>query len=320
VFRVPPIRTAPEGRGTTMSHDLRFQVAIMPNSDFDGVLRRFKHVENLGFDMATTGDHFVDWTNPARPWLEAWTTLAALARETSRLRLAVYVTQIPLRNPAMLARQALTLDHISGGRLEIGLGIGLPIDPAYDMIGEPNWSGKERVARFAEYVEIVDRLLSNEVSSFDGEFYQVKDAVMNPRPVQSPRPPIVIAALRPMMLRHAAKYADNWNSLSFAESFEEQLAETRERAARMDDNLAAIGREPAELRRSYQMYDPSSRASGGAVSYYQSTNLFIDMAESLIEAGMSELGLYYPTLEEQYPAFETIAQEVIPDLKKCHAG
>ncbi len=303
-----------------MSHDLRFQVAIMPNDNFDVILRRFKHVEDLGLDMATTGDHFVDWTNPQRPWLEAWTVLAAVARETSRIRLATYVTQIPLRNPAMLARQALALDHISGGRLELGLGIGLRIDPAYDMIGVDNWSEKERVLRFPEYVEIVDRLLSNETSSYEGEYYRVKNAVMNPRPVQSPRPPIVIAALRPVMMRHAAKYADNWNSLSFAETFAEQLAETRERVARMDDNLIAISRDPAELRRSYQMFDPGSRASGGAVSYYESTNLFVDMAESLIETGMSELGLYYPMLEEQYPAFETIAREVIPELKKRHAA
>ncbi len=303
-----------------MGHDLRFQVAIMPNGDFDTIVQRFKHVEDLGFDMATTGDHFVDWTNPPRPWLEAWTALAAIARETSRIRLATYVTQIPFRNPAMLARQALTLDHISGGRIEVGLGIGLTIDPSYDMIGIENWDEKERVRRFPEYVEIVDRLLSNEVSSYEGEYYSVKDAVMNPRPVQSPRPPIVIAALRPVMMRIAAKYADNWNSLSFAESFEAQLAETRERAARMDDNLAAIGRDSGELRRSYLMFDPASRASGGAVGYYESTNLFIDMVESLIETGMSELGLYYPMLEAQYPAFETIAREVIPEIKKRHAG
>ena len=303
-----------------MTHDLRFQVAIMPSDDFAGVLRRFRHVEDLGADMATTGDHFCDWTNPERHWLEAWTTLAGLAQATSRIRLATYVTQIPLRNPAMLARQALTVDHISGGRLDLGIGIGLRVDPAYDMIGIENWSEKERVARFPEYVEIVDRLLSNEVTSYAGEYYHVEGAVMSPRPVQSPRPPIVIAALRPVMMRHAAKYADNWNSLSFAETFPEQLAETRERMGRMDDNLAAIGRDSSELRRSYQMFDPASRASGGAVTYYESTNLFVDMVESLIETGMSELGIYYPTLDAQNDAFERIVAEVIPDIKRRHAG
>jgi len=207
-----------------MRHPLRFQTAIMPNCGIDEFIRRFKHAEDVGFDMATTGDHFVDWTEPSRPWLEAWTAMTAVACNTSRIRLAHYVNQMPLRNPAMLARQALTLDHISGGRLDVGLGIGLTIDPAYDMIGVPNLSTKERVDRFPEYVEIVDRLLANQTASFKGEYFEANGAVMNPRPVQSPRPPITIAALAPRMMRIAAKYADNWNTLSFEPNFEKQLA------------------------------------------------------------------------------------------------
>ena len=133
-----------------MTKDLIFQVITLPSGTWDEVCAQFRRVEDLGFDMVTTGDHFVDWSEPSRPWLEAWTLLAAVVRETSRIRLATYVTQIPLRNPAMLARQALTLDHISGGRLEVGLGIGLRIDPVYDMIGIPNWNNPERVARLEE--------------------------------------------------------------------------------------------------------------------------------------------------------------------------
>ena len=277
-----------------MSHHLRFQVLILPNASWPEILGRFRHVEDLGFDLATTADHFVDWNNPAVPWLEAWTVLAAAARETTRIRLATYVSQIPLRHPAMLARQALTVDHISGGRLEVGLGTGLTIDPAYDMIGIPNWEPKERVARFKEYVEIVDRLLSHETSSFEGSYYRIKDAAMNPRPVQRPRPPIVIAAIGPAMLRHAARHADNWNSLSFAASFEKQLAETAERIARIDDACAAIGRDPSSLRRSYLMFDPASRATGGRIAYYESEDLFVDMVGRLRELGISELGLYFP--------------------------
>jgi alkanesulfonate monooxygenase SsuD/methylene tetrahydromethanopterin reductase-like flavin-dependent oxidoreductase (luciferase family) len=298
-----------------MTHELRFQVLILPNASWDEVLSRFKQVENLGFDLATTGDHFVDWTNPSVPWLEAWTVLAAVARETTRIRLATYVSQIPLRNPAMLARQALTVDHISGGRLEVGLGTGLTIDPAYDMIGIPNWEPKERVARFREYVEIVDRLLSNERSSYQGSYYRVKDAVMNPRPLQRPRPPIVIAALGPAMLKHAARHADNWNSLSFARSFAEQLGETAERVARIDDACAAIGRDPSSLRRSYLMFDPASRASGGAIAYYESDSLFVDMVGRLTELGISEIGLYFPVVAAQRPTFERIARDIIPRMR-----
>ena len=90
------------------------------------------------------------------------------------------------------------------------------------MMGIENWSNSERVDRFGEYVQIVDQLLSNEVTTYEGRYYSVKDAVMNPRPIQTPRPPILIAAMGPRMLRRAARYADNWNSLSFLETFDSQ--------------------------------------------------------------------------------------------------
>ena len=138
---------------------------------------------------------------------------------------------------------------------------------------------------------------------------------MNPRPVQRPRPPIVIAALGPAMLRHAARHADNWNSLSFAASFERQLAETAERIARIDDACAAIGRDPSSLRRSYLMFDPASRATGGRIAYYESEDLFVDMVGRIRELGISELGLYFPVLGAQRPMFEKIARDIIPKMK-----
>lgn len=298
-----------------MTHDLRFQVITLPSPSWDVVLERFKYVEDLGFDLVTTGDHFVDWNSPSLPWFEAWTLLAAIARETSRIRIATYVTQFPLRNPAMLARQALTVDHISSGRLEVGLGTGLTIDPAYDMTGIPNYAAKERVERFREYVEIVEKLLANETTSFKGQYYEVKDAVMNPRPVQSPRPPLVIAALGPKMLKIAAQFADNWNSMSFAKDIESQLGETSARIAKVDAACEALGRDPASLRRSFLMFDPGSRATGGAIAYYKSEAAFMAWVEPLLKLGISEIGLYFPTLDEQRPMFEKIATEIIPQLK-----
>jgi alkanesulfonate monooxygenase SsuD/methylene tetrahydromethanopterin reductase-like flavin-dependent oxidoreductase (luciferase family) len=303
-----------------MTKDLTFQVITLPSGTWDEVSAQFKRVEDLGFDMVTTGDHFVDWSEPSRPWLEAWTLLAAVARETSRIRLATYVTQIPLRNPAMLARQALTLDHISGGRLEVGLGIGLRIDPVYDMIGIPNWDNPERVARLREYVQIVDLLLSNEVTSFQGDYYQINGAVMNPRPVQSPRPPIVVAALGPKMLDITARHADKWNTISFAETFDAQLAEAAERTKRLDDLCQAQDRDPASLERAYLMFDMASRSAGGRIGYYESENLFVDQVSRLIEQGFTEIGLYYPVLAEQEAAFERIATDIIPELKRNHIG
>lgn len=300
-----------------MPHAPRFGVLVLPNTPWPEILQKSRHVESLGFELVTTADHFVDWSDTSRLWHEGWSVLAALAMATERVRIATYVTQFPLRHPAMLARQALTIDHISNGRLEIGLGTGIPIDPSYDMMGIPNWDGKERVVRFKEYVEVIDRLLSNEVSSFAGEYYTINDAIVKPRPVQQPRPPIVIAALGPVMLRFAAGHADTWNTMSFKATFAEQVAEVREKVGIVDAACAKIGRDPGALRRSYHMFDPTARASGGGLSYYQSVAAFEDQAGQLMEAGFSELSLYYPVLDEQLPVFERIAQDVLPKLRKA---
>lgn len=299
---------------------LRFQVLILPNLAWEDIVARFKRMEDLGFDLAVTGDHFVDWTNPQSPWFEVWALLAAVAQATSKIRIAPCVAQIPLRNPAMLARQALTVDHISRGRLEVGLGLGLPIDPSYDMMGIPNWSNKERAARFKEYVEIVDQLLSNEVTTYSGRFYEVTGAVMNPRPVHKPRPPITIAALGPLMLKYAAIYADTWNTMSFAEDFEEQLTETGERVEKVTEHCRAVGREAGSLRYSYNMFDAKARPSGGKIRYYESPEQFADMVRRIVDLGFSEIGLYYPMLDEQVGVFESIAREVVPELRREFAA
>ncbi len=301
-----------------MAHAPRFGVLVLPNSDWSEILRCSKHVEDLGFELVSTADHFVDWSDTSRLWHEGWSILAALAMATEQVRIATYVTQFPLRHPAMLARQALTIDHISGGRLDIGLGTGINIDPSYDMMGIPNWDGKDRVVRFKEYVEVIDRLLSNETSSFSGDYYTINEAIVKPRPVQQPRPPITIAALGPVMIRFAARMADTWNTMSFAASFDEQLAEVAAKVQVCDETCAKIGRDPAALRRSYHMFDPKARSSGGAFSYYDSTGAFEDAAGRIMEAGFSELSLYYPTVPKQVDVFERIAQDVLPKLRQAH--
>jgi alkanesulfonate monooxygenase SsuD/methylene tetrahydromethanopterin reductase-like flavin-dependent oxidoreductase (luciferase family) len=302
-----------------MAHELRFLAMTPPNLPWPELLRCYSHIKELGFDLAGFADHFVDYTGAPGPWFEGWTLLSAIAAATTRIRLATWVTQMPLRNPALLARQALTVDHISNGRLELGLGLGVTTDPSCEMMGLPTWDYGERAARFKEYVEIVDRLLSNEVTTYRGKFYRVNGAVMDPRPVQQPRPPIAIAAMGPTMLKRAAEYADNWNSVSFAGSFDAQVAETRDRSRLIDDHCGAIARNPASLRRSYLMLDMEARRRGGLIAHYESTEVFADRVRRLIDLGISEFGTFYPRREEQLPVFEKIAVEVIPVLKAEYA-
>jgi alkanesulfonate monooxygenase SsuD/methylene tetrahydromethanopterin reductase-like flavin-dependent oxidoreductase (luciferase family) len=302
-----------------MSCDLRFQVMLIPSVPWPQFLDRFLHVEALGFDVGAMPDHFCDWANPPAPWLEAWTVLAAVAARTSTLRLTTCVSQIPLRNPGILANQAVTADQISGGRIELGLGTGLTIDPSYEMTGLPNWTNGERVARFGEYVELLGHLLAGGVTDYNGTYYQAKGAVMNPGSVQQPRLPIMVAALGPQMMHHAARYADIWNTMSFAADREEQLAELADRCTAMDELCATIGRDPASLRRSYTMFDARARAGGGVIRYYESDDLFIDTVRRVTELGVTEISMYYPAVEAQLPAFERIANEVLPELRRNHA-
>lgn len=297
-----------------MSHPIRFHVLILPNTDWPEILRRAQRLEFLGFDAVMLPDHLVDWTNPSAPWHDAWTALSAIAQATETIRLGTAVTQIPLRNPAMLARQVLTLDQISHGRIELGLGTGLTIDPSYAMGGFPNWSNAERADRFGEYIELVSQILSQETTTYDGRYYRAEGAVMNPRPIQQPRPPLMVAALGPKMMRHAIRHADIWNSLSFQSSFSEQFVETRTRIANIDRLCAELGRDPATLQRSYTMFDPTARHNGGEIAYYHSPNAFLAQVEPLIALGISDFGLYYPFLPGQLQVFEQIAVEVLPHL------
>jgi len=310
----------PRARLRDVPAPLRFSVLCLPNVPWDVLRGRVRRLEELGIEVAGVADHFVDWSRPPSPWFESWTAMTGLAAATTSIRIASAVTQISLRNPAMFARQALTLDHVSGGRLEIGLGTGISVDPSYDMIGVPDWEPGERVARFAEYLEIVDRLLRDEVTTYTGRFYRTEGAYMNPRPIQSPRPPITVAALGPVMMHHAARRADTWNSMSFLESFEAQLDETRGRVATMEATCAAVGRDPTTLRRSYLMFDATARPRGGSMACYESVDRFEEMASRVIDLGMDEIGLYHPLDERQVPTFERVATDVLPRLRARYPG
>ena len=234
---------------------------------------------------------------------------------TSTIRLSTFVTQIPLRNPGVLAHQAITVDQISAGRLELGLGTGLRIDPGTEMIGLSNWSNAERVERFGEYVQIIDLLSSQESTTFAGEYYSVTDAVMNPTSVQRPRIPILVAALGPRMMRHAAEHADIWNTMSFAPDFDAQLDEVSERTRRIEEECRSSGRDPDSLRRSISLFDATARASGGRIRYYDDEDLFVSLVLRFAHIGFTDFNLYYPSVEDQIPAFERLALDVIPELR-----
>lgn len=296
-----------------MNRKLRFGVATAQNVPWEKMVERWRFIEELGFDSVWVADHFAFFTRPSMPWFEAWTLLAGLATQTTRIRFGTLVTAIPFRNPAFLARQALTVDHLSHGRLEIGLGTGVrgENDPSYAMTGIEDWAPPERVGRFREAVEIVDQLLRNEVSTYQGRYYQLKDAVMQPRPVQDPRPPITIGAAGRSMLKLVARYADTWSAAHWGpgRSPDERLDTWRERNMLLDDFCAEIGRDPMTLGRSLM------RAPQGLETAYDSVDAFEDDVGRYVAEGIDEFIFPYPLRDDQLPVFERIAIDAIPNLR-----
>jgi F420-dependent oxidoreductase-like protein len=226
-----------------MSQEPRFGICTDQNLPWATLVERWRYFEELGFDSVWVCDHLNQPSCPTNPYYEGWTTLAGLAATTRRIRIGVLVTCNTFRHPAVLAQQVITVDHISNGRLEVGLGAGWYV-PEHEEFGIPFPPPGERVMRFREAVEIIDRLLRDEVTTYRGQYYQLKNARLRPQPIQTPRPPLVLAAHKPRMLRVCAEYADTWNSTGTPD-------EMRERNKILDAHCAAIGREPRTLSRSF---------------------------------------------------------------------
>ncbi|MBT8198906.1 MAG: LLM class F420-dependent oxidoreductase [Acidimicrobiia bacterium] len=201
------------------------------------------------FSEAWNFDHFYPLTPPADgPCLEGWTTLAALAQATKRIRIGSMVTGMHYRHPAVTANMAVTLDIISGGRFNLGLGAGW-FEPESKAYGIPLGTMKERMDRFDEGVEIIVSLLKNETTTFDGSFYQLTDARCEPKPLQQPTPPIVIGGKgEKRTLRTVARFADYWDGM-----FQPDPSDWVRLNEILVGHCAQVGRDPAEIRRSIHL-------------------------------------------------------------------
>ncbi|MGI8476990.1 MAG: TIGR03560 family F420-dependent LLM class oxidoreductase [Thermomicrobiales bacterium] len=285
---------------------LRFGLCTDQNLPWPTMVERWRRFEELKFDSVWDCDHFQQPSRPDGPYFEGWTLLAALAAETGTIRIGVLVTSNTFRHPALLAKQAVTVDHVSGGRLELGLGAGW-FEPEHAAFGIPFPEPAELVGRFRESVQIVDALLRNDLTTFDGQYYQLKDAPFRPRPVQQPRPPLTLGAHKSKMLRIVAEYADRWNSHG-------SVTDMRERNLILDGHCAEIGRDPATIIRS--LYGWAALMPSDP---WQSVGAFEDVVGQYAEAGIDEFIIDAPG-DAQIAIFEQIAADVIPKLKAAHAS
>jgi F420-dependent oxidoreductase-like protein len=223
---------------------MRFAFKTSPqNTTWSEMLEVWQAADDIEiFESGWTFDHFYPiFSDSAGPCLEGWVTLTALAQATRRLRLGTLVSGIHYRHPALLANMAATLDIVSNGRLEIGIGAGWNEEEsgAYGMaLGTP----RERSDRFEEACEVLVGLLTQQKTTFEGKFYQLKDAMNNPKGVQKPHPPICIGGSgEKRTLRTTARFAQHWN---FTGGTPEEFARKRDI---LHQHCADIGRDPKEI-------------------------------------------------------------------------
>jgi alkanesulfonate monooxygenase SsuD/methylene tetrahydromethanopterin reductase-like flavin-dependent oxidoreductase (luciferase family) len=242
-----------------------FGIATAPQQvDYAGIQQVWTEADGIpAIEHAWLFDHLLPIAGPLEgPIFEGWTLLSALAAQTARLRLGLMVTSNRFRPPAMLAKIATTVDVVSGGRLDFGIGVGsrpsVPIARReYEAHGIPFRAESDAVAALDEACTVIRRLWTEEEPfDFAGEHVRLVGAIGNPKPVQKPGPPIVIGGRASSTLRLVAKHADLWNVPGFGE-----MAAIRERMARLDRYCAELGRDPGEVTRS--IYLPASYADPG---------------------------------------------------------
>ncbi|MDF1499777.1 MAG: LLM class flavin-dependent oxidoreductase [Anaerolineales bacterium] len=266
---------------------LRFGVWVPPFPGWPTIQKRVRMIEELGFDSIWIADHFANPFNTRTAWMEAWSLLAGIAACTNRIRVGTLVSTLIYRNPALLAKQAMTIDNISRGRLTLGLGAGVRADPAHRMTGVPAWENRERVARFEEGVQIICQMLREEETTFDGEYYQVAGAVMLPRCVQRPRPPLLIGADGRRMLSIAGRFADAWNMLGkLSYSHTEFVQKAAEAMHVLTYSAKVAGRDPQKVRRSLCL-------GWTREDIYAGLAAFRDYLSPFIELGFTEFMLGY---------------------------
>lgn len=285
---------------------LSFGIKTAPQmTTYEDMLRVWQEADALPvIEHAWLFDHFmpIGANDATGPCLEGWTVLSAFAALTKRLRIGIMVTGNTYRHPAVLANIGATLDIISQGRLDFGIGAGWN-EQEHTAYGIPLYAVGERLRRFGEACEVIRLLWTEKAPGFDGKYYQLKEAYCEPKPVQKPYPPFVIGGSgEKVTLRITAKYADIWNYVGSS------VEEFRHKNEVLNGHCATIGRDPSTIQRSVQLrMNPNDMAMNR------------NQVQSYIDAGASHLIL---NLTAPYPQgiVHRLATEVAEPLKAKYEG
>src|SRR4051812_36095565 len=281
--------------------NLRWGVKTAPqHTTYDAMLAVWQEADRTpAFEHAWLFDHFAPIQGDLDgPCFEGWTLLAALAAQTSRLRLGLMVAGNTYRHPAVHAHMAATVDVISNGRLDFGLGAGWN-EYEHQSMGIPLYAPGERIQRLGEACEIAKRLFTQHLTDFDGKYYQLKEARLEPKPIQKPYPPFVIGGGgEQLTLRVVAKHADIWNF-----SGGSTVDDFRRKVGILHEHCAAVGRNPEEIKLSLQQRID-----------FDDLPASVKTVQEFVDAGASHIIL---NLVAPYPAsaVRRLVEEVIPQIK-----
>jgi F420-dependent oxidoreductase-like protein len=304
---------------------MRFGFWPNPRSDYEATKTLAVHAEETGWDGLWLADHFLPDENSLIPIHECWITMAALARDVSRLRLGTLVSGNTYRHPAVLANMVATLDHISDGRVVLGLGSSWQQNEhqaygiEYGVVGD-------RLKKLNEACQVIKGLFNNDHFDFDGDFYQLKQAPMEPKPRQHKLPLMIGGGGEKVTLRIVAKYADEWNVWGDVSTLIHKMHV-------LDQHCDAVGRDPNDIQRSAVallfLTDDEDRIKRlksmnlGMPSIIGNVNEVIDTVAGYRDAGVAELMVPDFTLgeligagQEKMDLMDRFINEVAPAINK----
>ena len=221
---------------------MKFGFWPQPTQSFTVMKQLGQHIEQTGWDGLWLADHFMpDADDTNQPWPEAWTTLAALATCVPRVRIGTLVAGNTYRHPAVLAKMAATVDHISEGRVVLGIGSGWQ-ENEHQKYGIPFYSVPERLKRLDEACQVIKGLFNSQSVDFDGEYYQLDGAPLVPKPFQENLPLLIGGGGEKVTLKITAKYADEWNVWGTVDTLTHKMKI-------LDQHCETVGRNPADIKR-----------------------------------------------------------------------
>ena len=288
---------------------VRFGIVILADQRWKQAARRWRAAEEYGFDHAWTYDH-LGWRSLVDgPWFDAVPTLAAAATVTSRIALGTFVASPNFRHPVSFARQLTALDDLSDGRFLLGLGAGAG-GASFDtkVLGGPELTARERADRFAEFAELLDRLLTTDHVTWSGRYYTAVDARNLPGCVQRPRIPFVVAGNGKRSIALAARLGDGWVTTggSAADGLDAWWRSVADAAQSLDEALAAQGR-PKDLPR-YLSIDASGTFALSSADYFD------DAVGRAGELGFTDVVTHWPRPEGPYAGQESVLEALAARL------